>query len=122
VADGVVYVGSTDNNLYALNARTGKELWHFATGSTILGSATVANGVVYFGSYDNNVYALDAAGGSQLWQYTTGFAVASSPAVVNGVVYVGSDDNNVYAFNDPTAPMARRPDPVTLRPDLKLRK
>jgi len=29
VADGVVYIGSVDNNLYALDARTGREKWRF---------------------------------------------------------------------------------------------
>ena len=57
VANGVVYVGSTDNNLYALNASTGAKLWSYATGDGVLSSPAVANGVVYVGSYDYNVYA-----------------------------------------------------------------
>ena len=32
MANGVVYVGSDDGNVYALNASTGAKLWSYATG------------------------------------------------------------------------------------------
>jgi outer membrane protein assembly factor BamB len=97
VANGVVYVGSEDNNVYALNAKTGALLWNYTTGNSIDSSPAVANGVVYVGG-GNDVYALNASSGALLWSYATNGAVESSPAVVNGVVYVGSDDGNLYAF------------------------
>jgi len=103
ISNGVVYVGSYDSNVYALNATTGATVWNYATGSSVYSSPTVANGTVYVGSDDNNVYALNATTGAKLWNYTTGGGVDSSPAVVNGVVYVGSDDNNVYAIGNATA-------------------
>jgi outer membrane protein assembly factor BamB len=59
----VVYVGSDDANLYALNAATGARLWSFATGNGVESSPAVANGVVYAGSDDGNLYAFDPAGG-----------------------------------------------------------
>ena len=102
VANGVVYVGSFDGNVYALNASTGALLWSYATGNAVDSSPAVANGVVYIGSSDNNVYALNASTGVLLWSHTTGGAVESSPAVANGVVYVGSYDGNVYALNAST--------------------
>jgi outer membrane protein assembly factor BamB len=104
VANGVVYVGSYDNNLYALNATTGAKLWNYTTGGSVQSSPAVANGVVYVGSYDNNLYALNATTGTMLWSFTTGGGVYSSPAVANGVVYVGSWDFNgdVYALNATT--------------------
>ena len=98
----MVYVGSDDNNVYALNASTGAKLWSYTTGGPVYSSPAVANGVVYVGSDDNNVYALNAATGAKLWSYSTGGYVHSSPAVANGVVYVGSEDNNVYALNAAT--------------------
>jgi eukaryotic-like serine/threonine-protein kinase len=57
VANGVVYVGSFDNNVYALNAKTGAKLWSYTTGSYVWSSPVVVNGTVYVGSYDGNVYA-----------------------------------------------------------------
>ena len=35
---GVVFASSNDGNLIALNARTGKYLWHYYTGARIVAS------------------------------------------------------------------------------------
>ena len=90
VSNGVVYVGSYDSNVYALNATTGATVWNYTTGGAVLSSPAVVNGVVYIGSSDNNVYALNTTTGAKVWNYTTGSGVESSPAVANGTVYVGS--------------------------------
>ncbi len=72
VANGVVYVGSSDQNVYALNASTGALLWKYTTGGQIdHSSPAVTNGVVYVGSFDGNVYALNASTGALLWKYPT---------------------------------------------------
>jgi len=52
-----VYVGSYDDNVYALNASTGAKLWSYTTGGRVGSSPAVANGVVYIGSLDKKVYA-----------------------------------------------------------------
>ena len=88
VVDGVVYVDSGDNNLYALKASTGAKLWSFPTGSSEYDSPAVANGVVYVGSSDGNLYALNARTGAVLWSDSGyGFTGLPSPAVADGVVY-----------------------------------
>ena len=58
VAGGVVYVGSEDHNLYALNAANGDKLWNYTTGYYVDSDPAVSGGTVYFGSEDNSVYAL----------------------------------------------------------------
>ena len=67
VANGVVYVGSFDRNIYALKASTGALLWKYTTGNEVNCAPAVANGVVYVVSGDDNVYALNAATGALLW-------------------------------------------------------
>ena len=100
VTGGVVYVGSYEGYVYALNASNGAKLWSFGTGYPVDSSAAVVDGVVYVeGTWDHTVYALKASNGAKLWTYTTAGSSESSPAVVGGVVYVGSDDGNVYALN-----------------------
>ncbi len=119
IAAGVVYVGGTNDKLYAFDAagvtgcsgapKTCAPLWSATTGGWIEDSPAVANGVVYVGSYDDKLYAFDAAGVtgcsgspktcSPIWTGATGGRLVSSPAVANGVVYVGSyEDNKLYAF------------------------
>src|SRR5207253_852417 len=80
VAAGIVYVGSWDHNLYALDASTGVKLWKLTTGNRIDSSPAVANGVVYVGSDDHSLYAIDASTGAKLWSFRTGGEVNSSPA------------------------------------------
>jgi outer membrane protein assembly factor BamB len=108
VANGVVYVGSDDAKLYALDATTGAVLWTAPTGGAVQSSPTVANGVVYVGSDDTKLYAFDATGTtncsgtpkvcSSLWSFATDDAVQASPAVVNGKVYVNSIAGTLFAF------------------------
>ena len=96
VVDGVVYVGSNDHRVYALDAATGDELWSYATGEVVASVPTVADGVVYVGSNDNHLHALDADTGEKLWNYDTGSWVLHPPAVSGGKVYLGAqvDGNN----------------------------
>jgi outer membrane protein assembly factor BamB len=56
-ADGIMYVGSQDDKIYALNATTGATLWTGTTGAPVDSSPAVANGIVYVGSEDDKVYA-----------------------------------------------------------------
>jgi hypothetical protein len=102
VANGAVYIGNGDRDVYALDSAVGTALWKFTTGGSVSSSPAVANGVVYIGSDDGNVYALSAATGERLWSYHTGAqSQYYSPAVANGVVYIGSVGGKLYAFTDP---------------------
>ena len=49
-ADEVVYIGSYDDKVYALNASNGNEIWNFTTGGNVRSSPAVSNGVIYIGS------------------------------------------------------------------------
>ena len=61
VADGIVYFGSSDRHLYAVDAATGRGMWRYRTGGQIRSTPAVADGVVYFGSADDHLYALSTA-------------------------------------------------------------
>jgi outer membrane protein assembly factor BamB len=57
-ADGNVYFGSYNQNIYALSAK-GELIWKYKTEKYITSSATIApDGTLYIGSDDNYVYAL----------------------------------------------------------------
>src|SRR5215472_5091257 len=101
VVNGVAYVGSDDDKVYALKAATGAKLWSFTTGSDVVNSPTVANGVVYIGSDDSKMYALNAATGAMLWSFKA-LENPSTAAVAGGVVYFDDGIQNVYALNAAT--------------------
>ena len=98
---GSIYVGSDDDNMYALNANNGLLNWQTTTGNSITSSPTVNGSSIYVGSNDNNIYALHADGSLQ-WQFSTGGGVASSLAVSGKLLYSGSNDGNLYALNATT--------------------
>ncbi|MGE5175917.1 MAG: PQQ-binding-like beta-propeller repeat protein [Hyphomicrobiales bacterium] len=110
VADGRVYFGSGDGNVYAVDAATGVLQWKFQTGDVVHAAPAVARGVVYIGSWDGRLYALDAATGRLRWSFQGGedpvthnqVGFQSSPAVADGVVYVGCRDAHVYAIDAAT--------------------
>src|SRR5437879_6036843 len=122
-SNGVIYFGSDDHNLYAVDASTGRQNWKFGTLGPVPSTPAVAGGIVYFGSYDGKFYALDAQDGKLKWKFATGGerrfeakgihgmqpknqtipdpwdVYLSSPVVGQGTVYFGSGDGNLYALD-----------------------
>ena len=122
-SEGVIYFGSDDNNMYAVDAETGHQKWKYVTQGPVPCSPAVVGGVVYFASYDGKFYALNAATGRLKWKFATAGerrfeakgldglqpknqtiadpwdVYLSSPVVVNGTVYFGSGDGNLYALD-----------------------
>lgn len=58
VAGGVVLVGCGDGYLYALDAKSGKQLWKFKASGGIRTQPVVHEGTVYVGADDGYLYAL----------------------------------------------------------------
>jgi RNA polymerase sigma factor (sigma-70 family) len=101
--DGTLYVGSHDQNVYALDPATGGKRWAFPTGEKVTSTPAVGrDGTVYVGSWDWKVYALDGATGAKKWEFKTDGEVASSPAIAeDGTVYIGGG-GTLYALNGAT--------------------
>jgi len=110
VANGKVYFGSGDGNVYAVDAATGLLQWKFPTKDVVHASPSIANGIVYIGSWDSRLYAIDAETGQERWSFQAGIDPAihnqegfqSSPAIMDGTVYVGCRDAHVYALDAAT--------------------
>jgi outer membrane protein assembly factor BamB len=115
VAGDVVYVGSGDGNLYALDRVTGAVRWKRDVGSPIASSPAVGTRRVFFGTRDGKFHALDAATGEVRWRLATGpdfpwpwghesgDVYTSSPVHVDGTVIFGAGDGRVYAVDARTA-------------------
>ncbi len=98
VHGGVVYVGSADGHLYAVDAASGRQRWRFATGAPIRSTPVVDGGTVFFAGWDHHVYALTADAGEEVWRFDTGGVVQASPALGGGRLYVGSRNPGVFAL------------------------
>lgn len=97
--NGVIYVGSYDNNLYALNASNGGFLWKYPTEGGIVSKPVVYEGNVYFGSEDRRLHVISARSGQINWTYYTNAPVRSSPYIAEAHVFIGSDDGFLHAVN-----------------------
>ena len=70
IADGRAYVAQVDaHTLHALDAATGKPLWHFIAGARVDSPPTIWQGRVYFGGMDGWTYCLRATDGVLVWRF-----------------------------------------------------
>lgn len=105
VVNGIMYVTTSFSHVYALNARTGEELWHFkpqlgpittyCCGPNNRGVA-VYEDMVYVATLDAKLVGLDAKTGAVKWQTTLadpelGYSETMAPTAVNGKILIGTN-------------------------------
>ena len=97
MVDGVAYF-SVPDNVWAADARTGKEIWHFSR--TSFGDHLASRGVtlfknqIYFGTPDAHLISLDARTGEKNWEVVVapwkfGYYISAAPLVVKDKLLVG---------------------------------
>ena len=104
VKDGIMYMVTGNDDVFALNAKTGEILWERWSGidqqiSTVCcgwdnrGLAT-GEGLLFLGQLDANVVALDIKTGKEVWRapiedWHNGYGITSAPLYYDGIVYSG---------------------------------
>ncbi len=105
IDDGLVFVGSNDANVYAIDLGSGAKVWVYRAGDAVEAAACVVDGCVYVGSADTFLYAFDAKSGSLKWKYKTDGQILGaanwtrSPDGRNIWILVGSYDNKLYCID-----------------------
>ena len=105
VVDGVMFLTTSFNHVYAIDAVTGEEFWHYkhklgpivtvCCGNNNRGVA-IEGGRLFMGTIDAKLVALDAKTGNVLWQTQIadpekGYSETMAPAVVDGKVIIGTN-------------------------------
>ena len=106
VADGVMYVTSSWSKVFALDAKTGKQLWAFdpevdkarlalVCCSAVNRGVAIWNGKIYVGTIDGRLIALDAKTGRVVWDVLTvdqskPYTITGAPRVAKGKVFIGN--------------------------------
>jgi len=105
IVDGTMYVTSSFNHVYALDADTGKKKWHYkhkmgpittyCCGPNNRGVAAY-EGMLYMGTLDAKLVALDAKSGKKVWETQIadpelGYSETMAPTVVDGKVLIGTN-------------------------------
>jgi serine/threonine protein kinase len=96
---GVVYFGSYDNNLYAVDTNEGEFMWKFPAEGGIVSRPAIQESLVLFGSEDHKLYAVSSRNGREVWNYPTERPIRSSPTIAEGCVFIGSDDGYLHAVS-----------------------
>lgn len=109
VEDNIVYIGSDDDCIYAINFLSGQEVWRFETEGDIRSTPCIYNDFVFITSQDGNIYALDKNTGEKKWSFSSeeplhkndkyDVIIGASPVVENERVYFGSYDGHMYALD-----------------------
>ncbi len=94
-----LYVGSYDNNLYALTAANGDFMWKYASEGGIVSKPAYYESMIFVGSEDHRLHAISARSGKVIWTYFTDGPVRSSPKIAEGHLFFGSDDGFLHAVN-----------------------
>ena len=102
--NGVLYVGTWNNEVVALNARTGRRKWRFAADNEVNTSAAYWKRTIYIASDGGTLYALNARTGKLRWsaQSNSRFGARefwyATPTLAYGRVYIGNTDGTMYVF------------------------
>ena len=99
IADDILYIGSYDNNLYALQVADGSFLWKYPTEGGIASTPCVHEDAILVGSEDGNLYAISRRTERLLWTCQTNGCIRSSSRIELGHAFFGSDDGCLYAVN-----------------------
>ena len=105
IVGDVMYVTTSFDHVYALNAKTGEQYWHYkhkmgpittyCCGPNNRGVAVLGD-KVYFGTLDAKLVALNAKTGSVVWETEIadpelGYSETMAPTAVNGKILIGTN-------------------------------
>ncbi len=103
VADATrVYIASRDKHLYALDRKTGKEIWKVAADDMMTATPALYRDVVVFADFSGKVHAVNVADGAQRWIYDALLPVAGDIVIANDRVLVGSRTYELIALDAAT--------------------
>lgn len=100
VVGDVLYFGTDNGSIIALDWRTKKTLWSWSDPDRqqqIHSSPAISGDVVVIGSRDKNLHAINRQTGDELWAFSTRAKIDGSPVIVGDRVFVGSADKFLYA-------------------------
>ncbi len=106
--NNTLYVGTWNNDVIALNARTGRQKWRFQADDQVNTSGAYWKGRIFIASDAGTLYALNAGSGRLIWSAQSNSSFGSrefwyaTPTVAYGRVYIGNTDGTMYVFGAKT--------------------
>lgn len=107
-SDGKIFFTTPERMNYAVDARTGEQLWKNAGGRESIGLSTDGK-QYYIKTMKDLVYSFSTADGTKLWETNTGFGYEIAPTPITsvkeggkngeGLIFVPTDKGNIIALN-----------------------
>ena len=97
--DMVVFVGTFNNELIALDAANGRENWRFKTSDWVWAGPSIHDNNLYFGDLSGTFYAVDRETGVSKWQIQPGGPIVGKPLVTEEAIYFTTDDGSFVCVN-----------------------
>ncbi len=130
IHDGIMYITGSYSRMYAIDVKTGKELWQYDARlpEGILPCCDVVNrgaalygDKVYFGTLDARIVALNAKTGKVEWRkkiadYKAGYSYTAAPLIVNGLIITGNSGGEFGIVGEVQARDAETGETVWTRP------
>ncbi|MDR1385134.1 MAG: PQQ-binding-like beta-propeller repeat protein [Planctomycetaceae bacterium] len=103
LADGLVVVGSSDNEIIALDVNDGSKVWSLITKFPVTSDPVIVDGAVYVGLGKNEFCKIDLKTGQKLWSYTgVNGRFQGAPAIAHGMAVFGAWNEHLYALDAET--------------------
>ena len=115
----VIYVGSADGKVYAVESVTGRPLWTFDTHAAIISSPVALPDRIVTASTDGTVYCLEPREGQLLWSQAVKAPCVCTPSVHQETLLIGTMDGHITALDSKSGLMKWRYDagaPVVANP------
>jgi outer membrane protein assembly factor BamB len=97
-----LFIASRDRNLYALDARSGRELWRVAAGDLMTATPALHGDLVIYAAFDGKVSAVSKRDGTPRWTHDAKLAVAGDITVSGDRVLLGSRSYDLVALDATT--------------------
>jgi outer membrane protein assembly factor BamB len=95
----MLFVGSLDNQMNALDAASGDFVWTYDTDQSVWGTSVISDGKLVFSDSDGNIYGASAENGEPLWQTQISGEVVGGVSLIGDGFVVATKEGNVQAFD-----------------------
>jgi len=95
----LIFIGSQDQNFYALNEKDGSIYWKRDLQSKIVSTPLVRNGSIFIGSGDGAFYNLDPGTGSTRWKFNSGALINYDTCADKSGMYFGNHKGDFYKID-----------------------
>jgi eukaryotic-like serine/threonine-protein kinase len=98
ITQNIVFFGSMDSTLYALDAKTGWVIWRYRLGKPTISTPFIVENYLFTGASSGDITCIDIRTSKEVWHYSTDHQVTGSPIVFKDSLYCGSVDGHLYSL------------------------